>query len=463
MSLSPWAKRRKRVYTSVVVGVVVVVAAVQGFRVFYEPPTCFDGRRNGAERGVDCGGGCNRVCAADVNPLVVQWVQYFKIRDGEYSIVAHIENPNGDVGVQTLPYTFKLFDSSGNILTEVAGESYALPTESFPIFEGPIYLASEPARVEFEFSEEPFFVRSKRGDEILFIENSTLLSSETTPKISTLVRNTSIRALDDIKAVAVVYDAGDTPVAASKTDIDYLSPGSRERITFTWPDPFKIEPGVCEQPVTTVLAIDRSGSMNDDSDTPPQPITDVLDAAQVFIKSLRERDKVGVISYATNASDPMDTPPTLDKSLADRSLMSISIAPADETGYTNPGEAILFARNALKADTSYNLDGRDSILILLTDGQANYPEDPGGEVYAENEAALAKRDGIKIYTIGLGENINRQFLGRIATAPEYYFEAATREDLAGIYEEIGTAVCSLGPSIIEISPRHNTIDVRANR
>lgn len=463
MSLSPWAKRRKRVYTSVIIGVVAVVAIVQGFRLFYEPPTCFDGRRNGGETGVDCGGACERVCKVDAEPLVVQWVKSFEIREGEYSVVAHIENPNGNLGVRTLPYTFRLFDSSGNVLTEVSGVSYAEPTESFPIFEGPLYLTSEPARVEFEFSEEPFFVQSERNEEVLFIENSTLSSSETAPKISTLVRNTSIRALTDINALAVVYGGGNTPVAVSKTDIDYLASGARERITFTWPDPFKIEPGVCEQPVTTVLAIDRSGSMNDDGDTPPQPISDVLEAAQVFVKSLREGDKVGIISYATNASDPMDTPPTFDKVVAERSLMDISIAPADETGYTNPGEAILLARSALTEDSSYELAGRDSILILLTDGQANYPEDPGGEEYAESEASLAKRDGIKIYTIGLGENINRQFLGRIATAPEYYFEAATREDLAGIYEEIGTAVCSLGPSIIEISPRYNTLDARANR
>ena len=463
MSPSPWAKRRKRIYTSVAVGVLIVVAGVQGFRLFYEPPTCFDGRRNGGEKGIDCGGACERVCAADVAPLVVQWVQYFKIRDGEYSVVAHIENPNGNVGVRSLPYTFKLFDSSGNIITEVAGVSYALPAESFPIFEGPLYITSEPARVEFEFAEEPLFVQSERSEEILFIENSTLSSSETAPKISTLVRNTSIRALRDVNAFAVVYGGGDTPVAVSKTDIGYLASGARERITFTWPDPFKIEPGVCEQPVTTVMAIDRSGSMNDDGDTPPQPITDVLKAAQVFIGSLRERDKVGIISYATNASDPIDTQPTFDKVAAEASLMSIGIASADETGYTNPGEAILFARNALRGDSSYGLDGRDSILILLTDGQANYPQDPGGEAYAENEAALTKREGIKIYTIGLGENINRQFLGRIATAPEYYFEAATREDLAGIYEEIGTAVCSLGPSVIEISPRYNMFNVDANR
>jgi len=463
MSLTLWAKRRKRIYTSIVIGVVCVVAVVQGFRLFYESPTCFDGRRNGGEAGIDCGGRCDRVCTADVEPLAIQWVQYFKIREGEYSVVAHIENPNGDVGVQRLPYRFKFFDSSGNILTEVAGVSYAEPTESFPIFEGPVYLSTEPARVEFEFAEEPLFVKAERNEEILFVENSTLSSSETAPKISTLVSNTSIQALSDVNAVAVVYDGADTPVAVSKTDIEYLSSGARERITFTWPDAFKIEPGVCEQPVTTVLAIDRSGSMNDDSDSPPQPITDVLEAAQVFIESLRERDKVGIISYATNASDPIDTLPTFDKRVAEGSLRSVRIAPADETGYTNPGEAILFARSALLGDTSYELAGRDSILILLTDGQANYPQDPGGEVYAENEAALAKSEGIKIYTIGLGENINRQFLGRIATAPEYYFEAATREDLAGIYEEIGTAVCSLGPSIIEISPRYNTFNVDANR
>jgi Mg-chelatase subunit ChlD len=463
MSSSQWAKRRKLMYTSIAVGVLSVVFGVQGFRAFYEPPTCFDGRKNGGETGVDCGGPCARICSVDVKPLSLQWVKHFKIRDGEYSVVAHIENPNGNAGVLELPYVFRLIDRFGNVLTEVDGTSYAEPNESFPIFEGPLYLTDEPARAEFEFSREPVYVKQIPEEKKLIIENSTLLSSETAPKISTLVQNTSISAISDIVALAVVYDGADNPVAVSKTDVNYLSPNSRERITFTWPDPFKIEPGVCEQPVNTILAIDRSGSMNDDGDNPPQPITDVLRAASSFVSNLRQEDKIGVVSYATQASNPIDIFPTLDKSAAEDVLSDITISLADETSYTNPGDAIIRARNALVADTSFNIGNRESILILLTDGYANYPQDPGGEEYAEREASETKRSGIKIYTIGLGENINRQFLGRIATAPEYYFEAATKEDLAGIYEEIGTAVCSLGPSIIEITPRYNIFNASANR
>jgi hypothetical protein len=463
MSSSLWAKRRKLMYTSVVVGVLSVIVVVQGFRMFYEPPTCFDNRQNGTETGVDCGGRCVRVCSSDARPLSLQWVRHFKIRDGEYSVVAHLENPNGDVGVLELPYIFRLIDEFDNVITQVEGVSYADPNESFPIFEGPLFLSKEPSRVEFEFSRDPYYVRQKPTERILTVENSTLSSSETAPKISTLVQNSSISPISDILALAVVYDGADNPVAVSKTDIEYLRPDSRERITFTWPDPFKIEPGVCEQPVNIVLAIDRSGSMNDDGGNPPQPINDALRAAQAFVSKLREDDKVGVVSYATYASNPLDISPTFDKPLVEEVLSRISISREDETSYTNPGDAIVVARNALIADSTFKSGGRESILILLTDGQANYPDDPGGEVYAEGEASMAKLSGIKIYTIGLGENINRQFLGRVATAPEYYFEAATREDLAGIYEEIGTAVCSLGPSIIEITPRHNTLDARANR
>lgn len=454
MSLSPWAKRRKLIITTSIVGVLLVIFGVQAFRVLYEPPTCFDGRQNGGESGVDCGGRCERMCISDVREVRVEWVRAFKIRDGEYSVAAHIENPNTNADIKELPYTFKLLDASKSVITEVSGVTFAHANSSFPIFEGPLYVGREPQSVEIVFSE-PYFIHTTNFETPLTVENSTLLSSETQPKISALVRNASISSIRDVEAVAVVYD-GSTPIASSRTVVDYLQSDAEERITFTWPDAFKIEPTTCEQPVTTVLAIDRSGSMNDDGSDPPQPITDVLRAAETFVRNLRSNDKAGLVSYATNASSPIDLEPTFERSLALQGLSEVKILEEDETGYTNPGAAILSAREALVKDPAFRLGGRQSIIVLLTDGQANYPETPGGERYAEEQASLAKREGIVVYTIGLGENINRQFLGRVATSPEYYFEAASTNDLVGIYEEIGTAVCSLGPSIIEITPRYNT-------
>jgi Mg-chelatase subunit ChlD len=463
MSISPWAQRRKLLYTSVVVGILVVVGGFQAFRMLYEPPTCFDGRRNGGETGIDCGGNCERICAADVRPLSVLWTQMFEIREGEYSAVAYVENPNRGAGIERLQYTFRFTDEQGAVVREISGVTFAEPNNRFPIFEGPIRLAERPANVRITFDPDTFFIRSPDEDIPLFVENTTLLASETNPRISALVRNASIRPMSNVQVYAVVYDRPNVPIAASRTVVEFLPANTERRITFTWPSPFRIEPGVCAQPVSVVLAIDRSGSMNDDGGDPPQPITDTLEAAAAFVSKLGEEDKIGVVSFATNASDLPDFDLSSDISAAEAAVKNIRIKPEDERGFTNPGDALLAARRALIADPLFRVGTREHIIVLLTDGHANFPRDPGGEEHAEHEAKLTKREGIKIYTIGLGANINREFLARVATAPEYYFEAATTADLRGIYEEISTAVCHRGPSVIELIPRHNTLNVSPNR
>ena len=67
-----WASNRRLAYISVVLFGVLAVVLFVGLVVFYEAPTCFDGKRNGTEEGVDCGGSCDLICsfsAADIEIL----------------------------------------------------------------------------------------------------------------------------------------------------------------------------------------------------------------------------------------------------------------------------------------------------------------------------------------------------------------------------------------------------------
>jgi hypothetical protein len=77
-----------------------------------------------------------------------------------------------------------------------------------------------------------------------------------------------------------------------------------------------------------------------------------------------------------------------------------------------------------------------------------YPEN-----YAIEKSTLAKQAGIQIFTIGLGNNINANFLKLLASAPENYFSAPTTADLQSIYSKIANAICKKSPKIIEIITR----------
>jgi len=131
----------------------------------------------------------------------------------------------------------------------------------------------------------------------------------------------------------------------------------------------------------------------------------------------------------------------------------IFIRPKDETGFTNIGAAVRLARLQL---TAGNQD-REKVMILLTDGKANKPDDPGGEAYARQQVSQAKQAGITVYTIGLGSQVNQAFMSSIASSPDKYLQVADRTVLTNVYERIHSDICQQAPSITEIIPTHYEI------
>ena len=66
-----WSKKRQIIYLALVVGFFIFVTTVFLFFLLYETPTCFDGKQNQEEIGIDCGGPCVRLCVFQVEELSV--------------------------------------------------------------------------------------------------------------------------------------------------------------------------------------------------------------------------------------------------------------------------------------------------------------------------------------------------------------------------------------------------------
>ncbi len=69
-----------------------------------------------------------------------------------------------------------------------------------------------------------------------------------------------------------------------------------------------------------------------------------------------------------------------------------------------------------------------------------------------NIANKIKTNGINLFTIGLGKDLNKDFLVKMASTPEDAYFAPTATELTSIYKSIGTKICKRGTSRIEISP-----------
>lgn len=420
---------------------------------FYESPTCFDGRANGGERGVDCGGNCVRICAADVQPLRVVWAKSFEVTPGQYNAVAYIDNPNQVAATPEVGYTLELYNDS-RLVAQRSGTTIIPPNSEYPVFEGRIFTDNREPVTETRLiidSSDIWLPASIGRDQFRSIDIE-LLGADVRPRLNVEVENTELSGATDVEVVATIFNEVGEPVTASQTFIDSISARSTENIVFTWPNPIAKTVRSCIIPTDVVLGIDLSGSMNNDGDNPPQPVTDALAAAAIFANSLQEGDQIGVVTFATRAETTTSLT-DLHGAVAN-AIASLEIAPAEEVGFTNTIQALEQAQAELNSNR-HSEDAR-RVLVLLTDG---LPTAAGDEPVIENAVTTAKQlaeDGIEVYSIGLGDNVDADFIRQIASDQSNAYFAPNSADLQSIYAEITSSLCESGPTRIDVIAKTET-------
>ncbi|MFI4919263.1 MAG: vWA domain-containing protein [Legionellales bacterium] len=193
-----------------------------------------------------------------------------------------------------------------------------------------------------------------------------------------------------------------------------------------------------------MMALDLSGSMEITDmllhGRPVSRLAVVKRAAAQFVQD-RTGDKIGLILFGTRAY--LQTPLTYDRHSV---FMRIEDATAGLAGKTTSiGDALGLAVKRLE-----DVPKKGRIIILLTDGANN-----SGVLAPLKAAELAKDDGIKVYTIGLGSEAdpgalnNGLFMPNVAADLDegtlkkiaamtggQYFRAADTETLHAIYKTI---------------------------
>lgn len=193
-----------------------------------------------------------------------------------------------------------------------------------------------------------------------------------------------------------------------------------------------------------MMALDLSGSMEIPdmmlNGRPASRLSVVKNAAEQFVQA-RAGDKIGLILFGSNAY--LQTPLTYDRQTVLLRLIDATAGLAGKT--TSIGDAIGLAVKRLE-----RVPQQGRVLILLTDGANN-----SGVLEPLKAAELAKDEGIKIYTIGLGaaadpRALTNAFLMQNASADldedtlkaiaaltgGRYFRATDMASLHSIYETI---------------------------
>ena len=195
--------------------------------------------------------------------------------------------------------------------------------------------------------------------------------------------------------------------------------------------------------IDIALCIDISGSMSAIDLTPNR--LEAAKAVAIDFANKRVADKMAVVIFASESFT--QCPLTTDKPIVINAIENIHIGLLAATG-TSIGDGLSSAIDRLR-----NSKTKTKIVILLTDGENN-----GGIIDPKYAKEIAKRFGIKVYTIGVGTDgttqqpvqtplgtelrtvkvsIDEKLLNEIATETGgKYFRAKDNEGLNSIYATI---------------------------
>jgi len=152
------------------------------------------------------------------------------------------------------------------------------------------------------------------------------------------------------------------------------------------------------------------------------------------------------VSFNTNA--------VVEHSLAsDTNALLLALSGvAPPAGNTHISSAIQTAQAEL-ANTNYHRADSLPVMILLSDGKPTAGDTGSNAVF---QAGLAKTNGTRIFTIGLGADVDPALMGAIASSTNDYFYTADSTNLTALFWAIAAKLCrTSAPPLVRVTAPTN--------
>jgi len=218
----------------------------------------------------------------------------------------------------------------------------------------------------------------------------------------------NIERFPEINIYVTVADERGVPLKGlTASRLSVQEDGSAVRVTGVFP----LDKG--EEPLSVVLAIDRSGSMKG------QAIKDALQAAQDFLREMRGIDRVGVVSFDDRVT-------VVSRLATDKGPLVKDIQKIKVGKDTALNDAVMKSLQLLSPFT-----GRRAV-VVLTDGKENR-----SSATREGTIKEAADIGVPVITVGLGKEVDTLALEAMAAGSggRAFFAEASNE-LSHLYQAI---------------------------
>jgi len=203
--------------------------------------TCSDGKRNQDEKGIDCGGVCQKICDIQLNDNIV--FREIGITEtgiaNKYDVYSEILNPNKDYGSSSFDYVFDLKDESGTSLARREGTGFIFPGEKKYLVEIGVDSSTYPAKVDFEIKNIVWKDFSGVQKPQLAIVNKNFNETDQTFDSSDavgLLRNESPFDFNEIKIQVIIKNKNGKIIALNSTKINTVQSGENREFKVIWPN-----------------------------------------------------------------------------------------------------------------------------------------------------------------------------------------------------------------------------------
>ncbi len=174
-----------------------------------------------------------------------------------------------------------------------------------------------------------------------------------------------------------------------------------------------------------VLVMDTSGSMNDGG-----RIENARKGAAQMLRLMKDEDTFSLLSFNSRLTWAMRSQPlTQGRTLAEKTIASL---------WANGGTALYDAILAAHEDLQKAPDNEKiSAVVVLTDGQDTNSK-TALETLMKAIRFDSEKNNVRVFTIGYGEDANREVLQKIADSTQAKSYAGTPENIESVFKDIST-------------------------
>lgn len=216
-----------------------LLVIIGGLYLWLKPePSCFDGKQNQDEEGIDCGGVCGRACLPlTLKPIAVEQTRILFPSEKSISLLSRIQNANVSHGARRFTYEFRLYGKGGALITAIPGASYLYPGEVkyLAVLNLSVAHISNVERAELLVFNPVWEAANSWRKPQLTIQSSQATSTSRAIEVRGRLVNRDTVTLSDVRVLALFYGELGQVAGVSQTELDDVRPGANISFTVVHP------------------------------------------------------------------------------------------------------------------------------------------------------------------------------------------------------------------------------------